>query len=513
MRYLRAAGWLLAMAACAADHKPEAPCTVSGSVVNAVTGEPLKKAQLTLSKTDSDASYAATTDAAGAFVLVATEAGVYELITQKAGFVQSGQTLTLTSGQSSANNVIRIAPQGVITGLVTDREGDPLSGVTVQAIRSYPEGQRRRYSVTRSAITNDLGEYRIYGLNPGRYYVGGAYRAEAGYAAVYFPNVQEASRAVAIDVPPGGEAKGLNLTVSELHSMRVRGMIQHAGGLPVNGIMIVAAPCDAGPLNRATTTVRKPDGAFELRDLTPGCYVLAADSFGGGKRYSARLPVTVARQSIEDVKLSLRPPVQLAGRVRVEGTPDFPFREVIVNLEARSSKLTAGGVSSDDGVLQVNNIVPEVYELSAIVPDGYYLKSAKYGEADVLRSGLDLSNGTAGVLEMEIGTDGGRIEGSVADGDGRPIDGARVALMPTDTSNGSLRQKITVSDTKGAFRIRGIVPGEYWLCASRNLEVSALQDPLFVGQLKREGKAVSIRERGVETVQLRAIGANAPAAR
>jgi hypothetical protein len=241
--------------------------------------------------------------------------------------------------------------------------------------------------------------------------------------------------------------------------------------------------------------------------------VLAADSFDGGKRYSGRLPVTVARQSIEDVKLSLRPPVQLAGRVRVEGTPDFPFREVIVNLEARSSKLTAGGVSSDDGVLLVNNIVPEVYELSAIVPDGYYLKSAKYGEADVLRSGLDLSNGTAGILEMEIGTDGGRIEGSVADGDGRPIDGARVALMPADTSNGSSRRKITVSDTKGAFRIRGIVPGEYWLCASRNLEVSALQDPLFVEQFKREGKAVSIRERGLETVQLRAIGADAPAAR
>lgn len=509
MRHLRALGLFLAMTAWAADNKPQAPCSVSGRVVNAVTSEPLKKVQLTLSNTASDSSYAATTDEAGTFCLAAAEVGTYELVIQKRGFVQTGQPLTLVAGQSTLGTVIRIAPQGVIAGRVVDREGDPIPGVTVQAIQSRLMGQSRRYSVSGSASTNDLGEYRIYGLNPGRYYVGGAYRGETGYAAVYFPNVQEASRAVPVDVPAGGEVPGLNLTISEIHSMSIRGALQSVAGLPVKGIMIVAVPCDAGPLNRATTTVREPDGAFELRNLTPGCYMLAADSFSGGRRYSARLPVTVAGRNIEDVNLSLALPVQLSGRIRIEGAPDFPFKQVIVNLEARFSKLTAGGASSNDGSLLLNNIVPEIYELSVIVPDGYYLKSAKYGEADVLRAGLDLSHGASGRLEVEIGADGGRIEGSVADGDDRPIDGARVALIPVDSSGGPSRQKVTVTDPKGAFSIRGIAPGDYDLYASRSLEVAALQDPIYVEQLKRQANPVSIHEHGVETVRVRAIAVDA----
>ena len=508
MRHFRALGLFLAMAAWAADRLPQAACSISGSVLNAINSEPLKKVQLTLSNTVSESSSTATTDEAGTFCLAGAEAGTYELVIQKRGFVQSGQTLTLSAGQTATGRTVRLAPQGVITGRVIDREGDPIPGVTVQAIQSHSMGVRERYSVSGSSVTNDLGNYRIYGLNPGRYYVAGAYRSELGYAAVYFPNVQEASRAVPVDLPAGGEAAGLNLTVSEIHALKIRGTVHSASGLPVKGIIIVAAPCDAGPLNRATTTVQKSDGAFELHNLSPGCYILAADSFAGGIRYSARIPITVADHNIDDVKLSLVGPVQMTGRVRIEGTAEFPFRQVIVNLEARFSKLTASGAPSEAGKLLLNNIVPEIYELNVVVPDGYYLKSAKYGEADVLRSGLDLSHGANGPLELEIGADGGRIEGSVADGEGRPIDGARVTLIE-EVRSGPSRQKITVTDAKGVFNIRGIAPGDYKLYAFRNLDASALQDPIYVRQVESQAKPVSIHEHGVENLQVKAIATEA----
>jgi hypothetical protein len=497
MRHSWAIGLFLAVAVWSADNNPQAQCTVSGRLVNAVTGEPLKKAQLTLSHTASDSSYAATTDDGGSFCLAAAEAGTYKLVIQKIGFVKTVQALALMAGQTTAGIILRIVPQGVIAGRVVDREGDPISAATVQAIQSHTTGTSRRYSIVGLATTNDLGEYRIYGLNPGRYYLGGAYRGESGYAAIYFPDVTEVSRAIPIDVPAGGELHGLNLTVSAIYSMRIRGTLESVAGVPVIGITVVAAPCDAGPLNRATTTVFKPDGAFELRDLTPGCYMLAADSFSGGRRYSARLPVTLAMQAVENVKLSLAPPVQLTGRIRVEGDADFPFRGVIVNLEARFSKLTAGGAPSEDGSLLLNNIVPEVYELNVIVPDGYYLKSATYGQGDVLTSELDLSKGAAGNLELEIAADGGSIAGSIVDDEDRPIDGARVALLPVDPG-----------DSKGTFIIRGIAPGDYKLYASRNLEVSALQDPVYVKLLEPHGRPVSILEHGFEQLHVRAIAAN-----
>jgi hypothetical protein len=236
--------------------------------------------------------------------------------------------------------------------------------------------------------------------------------------------------------------------------------------------------------------------------------MLAADSFSGGRRYSARLPITVAGENIEGVNLRLVPPVQLTGRIQIEGAVDFPFRQVIVNLEARFSKLTAGGAASEDGSLLLNNIVPDLYQLNVVVPDGYYLKSAKCSETDVLRSGLDLSHGAPGHVELEIGADGGSIEGSVVDGDKQPVDGVRVGLVPEDPASGLWRQKVAITNPQGGFSIRGIAPGDYKLYASRSLAVGALQDPAYVNQLEPLAKSVSIHEHGVVAVRVTVIAAD-----
>ena len=110
-------------------------------------------------------------------------------------------------------------------------------------------------------------------------------------------------------------------------------------------------------------------------------------------------------------------------------------------------------------------------------------------------------------LEFWLQT-GGRIEGSVADGEGRPIDGARVALIE-DVRSGPSRQRVTVTDAKGVFSIRGIAPGDYKLYAFRNLEVSALQDPVYVRQVESQAKPISIHEHGVENLQVKAIATEA----
>ena len=81
--------------------------------------------------------------------------------------------------------------------------------------------------------------------------------------------------------------------------------------------------------------------------------------------------------------------------------------------------------------------------------------------------------------------------------------------MPADSRDGLSRQKVAVTNPKGGFSIRGIVPGDYHLSASRSLEMAALQDPIYVEQLKRQAKPVSIHEHGLETLQVRAVAADA----
>src|SRR5207248_1888237 len=140
--------------------------------------------------------------------------------------------------------------------------------------------------------TNDRGEYRIFDLMPGRYYLGTARHSQDSFAAVYYPKTQEVTQAVPVEVPAGGELRGLDLTLAEMRSVKVHGAIRGPVGVPLTGIKVVAVPCDSGPLHRVAAEVRSSSGDFELRDVAPGCYLLAADTFQGGKRFSARLPIT-----------------------------------------------------------------------------------------------------------------------------------------------------------------------------------------------------------------------------
>src|SRR2546428_13536750 len=67
--------------------------------------------------------------------------------------------------------VIQLMPAGTLTGRVFDRDGEPLANVSVEALKySYQEGQRVM-NVVQTARTNDLGEYRLFWLQPGQYFV------------------------------------------------------------------------------------------------------------------------------------------------------------------------------------------------------------------------------------------------------------------------------------------------------------------------------------------------------
>ena len=129
------------------------------------------------------------------------------------------------------------------------------------------------------------------------------------------------------------------------------------------------------------------------------------------------------------------------------------------------------------------------------LPAGYYLKSAKYGAADVLRAGLDLSGGVSGRLELEIAGDGGRVEGVVIGEQDLPVRGARVTLA---ARSGEQRSAwVASTDGKGNFTFTGIPPGEY--------RVRASEDP-GAGERDDSGRAeaVSVQEHGAVRLRLKA---------
>jgi hypothetical protein len=102
----------------------------------------------------------------------------------------------------------------VITGRVVDEFGDPASDVAVIAQQFQWVGGRRRLVPGPQARTDDIGQFRLFGLMQGDYVVSATFRDQmwmgtsedrVGYAATYFPGTPVASEAQSIAVRPGQE--------------------------------------------------------------------------------------------------------------------------------------------------------------------------------------------------------------------------------------------------------------------------------------------------------------------
>ncbi|HET9941690.1 MAG TPA: carboxypeptidase-like regulatory domain-containing protein, partial [Terriglobia bacterium] len=266
---------------------PLAKGTVSGTVLRATTGEPLARVTVTLTRAPQGArggggqaapgqrgqqgqqqgaqaqqqplTFTATTDDQGKFAFTDVDDGAYRVFAARNGFARqeygqrspnrAGSVIDVRAGQPLPDISFRLVAASTISGRVMDSSGEPLPGVTVQALRStYNATGQRTLQAAGSARTNDLGEYRIYWINPGRYFVsanparsafdlitasasqaaaqaqnpaqaqqaqqaaaifgGGANPNEVvdpGYGPIYYPGSADASRAVGLDLQPAAE--------------------------------------------------------------------------------------------------------------------------------------------------------------------------------------------------------------------------------------------------------------------------------------------------------------------
>ena len=109
-----------------------------------------------------------------------------------------------------------------MTGKIIDLDGDPLPNVSVTATGSSGRATTRHPGHMGNAASNDLGEYRIADLPPGRYIVHAippetetalpspneknASKGRLVYVTTYFPGTLDEQQAVPVEVPAGGTA-------------------------------------------------------------------------------------------------------------------------------------------------------------------------------------------------------------------------------------------------------------------------------------------------------------------
>ena len=450
--------------------KPEDLCTVAGKVLNESTGEPVKDAMVVIAQFKGNApsgGYTVMSDAEGHYEAAKVQPGTYRVMASRAGFMladyglsaprlgqpnatPAGRPLNIASGQKISDIDFKLRPFGVIAGRVIASGGAPIPGVRVYAMRrGYSSGGIQLTSAA-TTITNDLGDYRILQIPPGRYYVGAMYEASAaelagtdrsakprqeGYAPMYFPGVFDPSAASLVDAPAGRVTEGINLKLAKTSLTRITGRVLNQTGYPGPVMLRLRAPKAPELPERATEA--DPQGRFELRGIATGNYLLMADVRPSGGTYPiVSMPLQVGKEPIDNVDMTLTAGIDIAGQVKAEGDESVDLRGSRVGLvtviysNSTGASVAALSPLGDGGSFVMRPVFPGHYDVVIDqAPQGYYLKSARLGDRDVTE-GIDVTTAAVAPLQVVLGRGSPEVHGQVMDENGAPAPGVTVVLVP-----------------------------------------------------------------------------------
>ncbi len=526
------------------EYRADELCTVEGYVRNGATGEALSKASITLFSTggrqQQQQSYAASTDASGKFSVRSIEPGQYRISVRRNGYVSSeqsgrraltpGSTLTLSTSQTIKGVEARLIPHGVVTGRVLDFDGEPMVSANVQLMRyRYTQQGQRELTPVNAAQTNDLGEYRVFGLPPGRYYIGvmvlgrmgpgfqqgpGDPAGADGPVPTFYPSASDPSQANPIDVQMGFTVQGTDVRLLRARSFPVSGQVVGAPAGRRQG-MVMLLPRTDGSLSAASPLLRGsigapwlPDGKFTVRAVPPGSYTIMAESFEGENRMRGSADVDVGDRGVDNAQVVMQPGFDLPGAVRLAGQGTLDSSSISVNLQPRQRGRNMGGGGSrggEDGKLLVRQMFNGHYDVVVSgLPENHYVKSVRAGEMEVLTDGLHALPGMQ--LDVLISAGGGKVSGTVVNDKGDVVSSATVVLMAPKAPL-MHRLKTASVDQRGQFQMSGIAPGDYLLAAIEEVEAGEYWEPEFLTKNEKLIEKLSIRENATANKALKVIGA------
>ena len=556
---------LAAFAAAQEQASQKQTCGISGTVVRADGSQPIAKAKVRLrvrtEEKDADQDEAnersSVTEADGTFHFDGITCTRYALEAERTGylpirfgdrsFFSGGAPIRLTAGQKLSGITLHMVASAVITGKVTDGDGEPASNISVSALRPYRFRGKRQTVPAALEKTNDLGEYRLHDLAPGKYYVraGGEDRGGAfGFSirqfqepepapaaavqpkfvdtATYYSGTAQMEQATPIELRAGDEIH-IDLSLLRVPAVKVRGRVVGGGR---QTMLFISGRGGLEPMQAPV----KSDGTFELAQIAAGSYTISAvsvpdnisdvgDAFSKMKKGSVR--VTVGNNDLDGVVINLA----LAGQVTMRGQfsglqNGADYRKIMIAAvsdkvgdddDLFGEMMGEGGMSyailKQDGSFEMKGLKPGVYRVAVQATDpklrDYFVQSMTSAGADVLASGLRITGAAPQPLLVTISNAGAQLEGSVVDAKSQPQVGVTVVAVPAPEyrKQPDLFQTET-TDQNGHFAFRGLRPGDYTVLALDGLQGEEYQDPEFLAQYESRGAKVKLRERETGSAQL-----------
>lgn len=435
-----------------APPPPATDCAASGTVVNAITGEPIARAMVTMAGVPGNGS---ATDATGRWNISNIICGMRNLMATRAGYLAGNyrpngsgapQVVQLISGTPLRDLKIALTPEATISGRVQDQSGDPIEGAQIRVMRVMVQNGKRALSNAQAGNSDSQGNFRIGQLGAGRYLICAnspqvTYPVGGGSPWVYeescFPGPASAGLSIAMPLEGGREIRTA-LTMRAVQGVHVRGTVAGFATAQLTRVQLMKMPNGSGPGFPGAQV--GDDGTFDIPSVPPGSYMVRVNTQsvvqqagrGGGMPLVAQTPVEVGNTDVNGVNLTFQPPGSLSGIVRYQfsgtATP-----QVNVSMIPTPASLPVGPMQWDPSHL--NFTFPEVsvgeYRFNAGSGNpATYIKSAMLRGQNILNQVFTVS-GTTGPVEIVVSDDTGGIDGAISDADGHPAPGWVILISAT----------------------------------------------------------------------------------
>ncbi len=540
---------------------------ITGRVVAADTGRPVIRARVFLSGAQVQGGRGALTDNEGRFELTELPEGRYTLTAGKTGFItlsfgqrrplQAGTPIQLADKQQLTGLDFRLPRGSVIAGHIFDEAGDPLPGASVRVLRyEYAQGNRQLVpvSVTQS---DDLGSFRVWGLNPGEYYVSavtapfGPGRAfepaglaaiagrggrggraggsggppgpgdgeQVGYAPTFYPGVPTVAEARAVTVGLSMEVPSVDFNVLLVRTAHVAGRVTNPDGTPTTSGTIVLMPESGGlpgrgPASGTSNSRIDWDGSFSMASVPPGRYLLRARGDDTEEPQFAVQPITIGDTDLTNLTVILSPAASVSGTVtfqrsQAQSTSDpgqIRVAAPLVNAVDIGPNPTSRVARDDTFTLTGVQAGLHLFRTQGN-QRGWMLKSVTINGRETIDTPIELRSGQKLTGVSMVFTDRlTEVNGTITDERGAPITEYTLLAFPLDEElwRAQSRHIMTARpDQNGKYQLRGLPAGDYYLVAVDPTEQGEWFEPAYLTAHRVGATRFSLTEGDTKTQDFR----------